>query len=59
MAAQSGTDKPVVPAGRAFADLRKRNEYHSRVARMLEAARARKAGRIADAQRKRRTHQAR
>jgi hypothetical protein len=42
-----------------FADLRKRNEYRSRIARMLEAKRQRHLDGTNPDQRKHRVHQAR
>lgn len=42
-----------------FRDLRRRNEYSAKVARMLEARRERLIERIIQANRKRRRHQAR
>ena len=42
-----------------FADLRKRNAYRARVARMLEGKRTRHVDRVIQAQRKRRVHQSR
>ena len=42
-----------------FADLRKRNEYRARVARLLEGKRARHVEHVIQAQRKHRVRQAR
>jgi hypothetical protein len=51
---RSPDSKPSV-----FADLRKRNAYAARVARMLEAKRERHIEQVIRAQRKHRIHQAR